>query len=83
MSILHRVCLMQLHKKISVLSKKIIQSKRNTLITKIMLNRKFLVHDGTKLKRVVISTPRLGTKLGEYSFTRKFPQHLKRKKKKK
>jgi len=69
-------------KKLIFKSRPVITISRAAIITKFMLNKKFLVHSGKKLKKVVPTIHRLGTKFGEYSFTRKFPLHLRKKKKK-
>lgn len=55
--------------------------KRTTLITRKFLGNTFLVYNGIKFKKVFVNPYRLNTKFGEYSFTRTFSGHFKKKKK--
>jgi len=53
-------------------SKKTYKSyQRATLITPQLVGSTILVHNGIKFVPVHISTPMIGHKLGEFSFTRK------------
>lgn len=64
-------------------NKKKLKKKRNTLITKNLLGKKILVHNGKKFKTILINPFKLGSRLGEYFFTRKHKKYKKLKKKKK
>lgn len=64
-------------------NKKKLKTKRNIIITKNLLGKKLLVHNGKKFKTVLINPFKLGSKLGEYVFTRKHKKYKKHKKKKK
>ena len=64
-------------------AKKLNVLPRRQPVTRILVGLNFRVHNGIKFKNVAITNSRLKTKLGEYSFTRNFYKHFKKKKKKK
>jgi small subunit ribosomal protein S19 len=55
---------------------------RTTIITKRMIGKQFCVYNGLRYITVIPTDIRINTKFGEYSSTRKFGGHLKKKKKK-
>lgn len=63
--------------------KKIRKVPRSKLITQKMVGKVFRVHNGKEFLIVVVTNLKLGTKMGEYIFTKKACIHKKKKKKKK
>ena len=57
---------------------------RNSVIPEFLLGQTVLVHNGKEFKKIVVAREKLGFKLGEFSFTRKYnvKQKLVKKKKK-
>ena len=57
---------------------------RNSVIPEFLLGQTVLVHNGKEFKKIVVTREKLGFKLGEFSFTRKYnvKQKLVKKKKK-
>lgn len=59
-----------------LLNKKVLKTtKRNTLILPEYLNKIIYVHNGLTFKKIKITEDMIGTKLGQYIFTRKFCKH--------
>ena len=57
---------------------------RNSVIPEFLLGQTVLVHNGKEFKKIVVTREKLGFKLGEFSFTRKYnvkQKFIKKKKK--
>ena len=59
-----------------ILNKKVLRTtKRNTLILPEYLNKIIYVYNGLTFKKIRITEEMIGTKFGQYAFTRKFCKH--------
>ncbi len=59
-----------------ILNKKILKTtKRNTIILPEYLDKIIYVYNGNTYKKIKITEDMIGTKLGQYIFTRKFCKH--------
>ena len=59
-----------------ILNKKVLRTtKRNTLILPEYLNKIIYVYNGLTFKKIRITEEMIGTKFGQYDFTRKFCKH--------
>ena len=59
-----------------ILNKKVLRTtKRNTLILPEYLNKIIYVYNGLTFKKIRITEEMIGTKFGQYVFTRKFCKH--------
>ena len=59
-----------------ILNKKVLKTtKRNTLILPEYLNKIIYVYNGLTFKKIRITEEMIGTKFGQYVFTRKFCKH--------